>query len=135
MIKVKLLFPQKGRPAFLVEGQPVNERDLAEVLDRSVRTTGKTDVFLYGPGTMEETVSAVEMAAKRTAVRKLHLVSLLPFGPSLAIASVLTMLAWHWIGPQVQVLFFFGSLMAILAGGCAVLMLVASYLIRLAKTS
>jgi leader peptidase (prepilin peptidase)/N-methyltransferase len=57
----------------------------------------------------------------------------LPFGPSLAIGVVLTWLSWHWLGPHVQVLFFYGPLMLALAGGCCVFMLAAGYLFRMAR--
>jgi leader peptidase (prepilin peptidase)/N-methyltransferase len=133
MIRVKVLFPKEGKLRFRIHGQPVDEKDLAETLDRCVRETGKTNVFVFGPGTMEETISALEKAAKKTAVRKVHMTSLLPFGPSLAVGSLIALLGWHWIGPRVQMLFFFGTLMAILAVSCCVFMLMASYIIRLVR--
>jgi leader peptidase (prepilin peptidase)/N-methyltransferase len=40
----------------------------------------------------------------------------MPFGPSLSAGLVITWLCWRWIGPQVQVLFFWGEMLA----GCAV---------------
>jgi leader peptidase (prepilin peptidase)/N-methyltransferase len=133
MIKVKILFPKEGQPGFLVEGLPVNESGLAEALDAAVRQTGKANVYISGFGMMAETITAVENAAKKTAVRKVFLIGLLPFGPSLAIASLITLLAWHWIGPILQPLFFFGNLMVLLAVGCCVIIVVASYFIRLIR--
>jgi leader peptidase (prepilin peptidase)/N-methyltransferase len=59
----------------------------------------------------------------------------LPFGPSLAVGVIITWLCWAQIGPFVQVLLFNGTLVIALAAVCAVFMLVASYLIRLAKQS
>jgi leader peptidase (prepilin peptidase)/N-methyltransferase len=55
----------------------------------------------------------------------------LPFGPSLAIGILITMLCWHSIGPYIQPLFFWGALMALLAVFGAALMLGLTYLLRL----
>jgi leader peptidase (prepilin peptidase)/N-methyltransferase len=57
----------------------------------------------------------------------------LPFGPSLAVGVLVTMLCWRWIGPQVHVLFFNGTLMIALAvvGGCSLFGI--SYLLRLTR--
>jgi leader peptidase (prepilin peptidase)/N-methyltransferase len=57
----------------------------------------------------------------------------LPFGPSLALGTIVTFLCWPWIGPVVQPLFFNGWLMVILAVIFGVLMLVTSYVLRLRR--
>jgi len=54
----------------------------------------------------------------------------LPYGPSLAIGVLITMLCWHWIGPYVQPLFYWGLLMALLAVTGAALMLGLTYMLR-----
>jgi leader peptidase (prepilin peptidase)/N-methyltransferase len=59
----------------------------------------------------------------------------LPFGPSLVLGVVITWLGWHWIGPHVQPLFFWGTLMVVVAVSCGVLMLVAGYLFRMVRLS
>jgi leader peptidase (prepilin peptidase)/N-methyltransferase len=51
----------------------------------------------------------------------------LPFGPSLAVGLMTTWLGWQWIGPRVQMLFFQGEFMLILAGGSAALLLGSGY--------
>jgi leader peptidase (prepilin peptidase)/N-methyltransferase len=56
--------------------------------------------------------------------------SSMPFGPSLAMGVIITFLCWKWIGPRVQILFFFWEFMLaliILGGG---FMLGASFLLR-----
>jgi len=58
---------------------------------------------------------------------------LMPFGPSLALAVMATLLGWHWIAPRVQPLFFNGVLLLILVAGSGILMLILSYILRLIK--
>jgi len=58
---------------------------------------------------------------------------LMPFGPSLALAVMGSLLGWHWIAPRVQPLFFNGVLLLILVVGSGVLMLILSYILRLIK--
>lgn len=53
----------------------------------------------------------------------------LPFGPGLAVGTLLTWLGWHWIAPYVQTLFFNGTFLAILGGLAAVVLFLLSYLI------
>ena len=59
----------------------------------------------------------------------------LPFGPSLAAATVFTWLCWNWIGPQwhTQFLFFNGKVLVCLVILGAVFMLASSFAIRLAR--
>ncbi len=59
--------------------------------------------------------------------------NMLPFGPSLALGVVAAMLGWHWIAPRVQPLFFAGWLMLPLVGVSCVLMLIASYSLRVTR--
>jgi leader peptidase (prepilin peptidase)/N-methyltransferase len=54
----------------------------------------------------------------------------LPFGPALAIGVMMTCLGWRTIGPNVQVFFFDGPFILILAAACCVLMIGGGYLIR-----
>src|SRR5262249_49463047 len=57
--------------------------------------------------------------------------NMMPFGPSLALGVVVTFLCWQWIGPRCQ-RYFFDELFLLLVGGAScVLMLGASYLLRL----
>ncbi len=57
----------------------------------------------------------------------------LPFGPSLALGTLVTLLCWRWIGPHFQVVFFNKVLLLILAGGGAVFLLVISFILRLLR--
>jgi leader peptidase (prepilin peptidase) / N-methyltransferase len=59
--------------------------------------------------------------------------NMLPFGPSLAIGTVITFLCWRWIGPHFQALFFNWMFLAPLAGVSCFLMLVASYVLRVMR--
>jgi leader peptidase (prepilin peptidase)/N-methyltransferase len=60
-----------------------------------------------------------------------------PFGPSLAVGSVLTWLGWRWIGssPSLRLFFFDPLVLGMLAGAGAVFMLVASLVLRLVRGS
>jgi leader peptidase (prepilin peptidase)/N-methyltransferase len=60
---------------------------------------------------------------------------MLPFGPSLAAGVVLTWLAWPRLGPAFQSLFFDAALMLALFGLGALILLVASFAIRLVRGS
>jgi leader peptidase (prepilin peptidase)/N-methyltransferase len=57
----------------------------------------------------------------------------LPFGPSLAMGTIITMLCWRWIGPPLQMLFFFPHVLIALAVLAGVFMLVSSYMIRMVR--
>ena len=56
-----------------------------------------------------------------------------PFGPSLALGVVLTLFSWRWLGPYFQPLFFDRTLLLVLAGFSAVLLLVISFVLRLMR--
>ncbi len=55
----------------------------------------------------------------------------LPFGPSLAVGIMATVLGWPWLGPHLQPLFFWGVVMmlasAVMCGG----LLFLSFAVRL----
>jgi leader peptidase (prepilin peptidase)/N-methyltransferase len=55
----------------------------------------------------------------------------LPFGPSLAMGVMITLVGWSRIGPHFQILFFKETFIVIIAGACCVFMLGTSYLMRL----
>jgi leader peptidase (prepilin peptidase)/N-methyltransferase len=57
----------------------------------------------------------------------------LPFGPGLAVGTVLTWLGWRWIGPAVQPLMFNELLLLLCVGAGAGFMLVTSALFRLRR--
>jgi leader peptidase (prepilin peptidase)/N-methyltransferase len=59
--------------------------------------------------------------------------NMLPFGPGLAVGVVTTFLCWSWIAPHVMDFFFNGPVVLFLAIVSSVLMLGASYLLRLTK--
>jgi leader peptidase (prepilin peptidase)/N-methyltransferase len=59
--------------------------------------------------------------------------NMMPFGPSLGIGVVASFLCWRWIGPQMQPLFFNDTFMLPLAGVSCVLMLIASYFLRVLR--
>jgi leader peptidase (prepilin peptidase)/N-methyltransferase len=56
-----------------------------------------------------------------------------PFGPSLAAATLATLLGWHWIGPAVHPLFTQGELLFLVTAGGAFFLLLVSYLLRLTR--
>jgi leader peptidase (prepilin peptidase)/N-methyltransferase len=57
----------------------------------------------------------------------------LPFGPSLALGTMVTLLSWRWLGPHFHTLFFNGPFLAGIAVAGCVLMLVASYILRILR--
>jgi hypothetical protein len=59
----------------------------------------------------------------------------LPFGPSLALGSMITRLGWLWIGPGFGVLFFDPMVLGLLGGAGALILLLASLLLRLRGTA
>jgi leader peptidase (prepilin peptidase)/N-methyltransferase len=58
---------------------------------------------------------------------------MLPFGPSLAIGIVITLLGWQSIGPRFADIFFNATLLLFLAGAGVVILLTASFLLRLLR--
>jgi len=54
----------------------------------------------------------------------------LPFGPGLALGTLITWLCWKWIGPELQPLFFNDTLMLIMFGGSGVLLFLLALLMR-----
>jgi leader peptidase (prepilin peptidase) / N-methyltransferase len=59
--------------------------------------------------------------------------NMLPFGPGLAIGVVIAMLGWSRIGPGFSQVFFNAALMGIVAGVGCVMLLVASYFLRILR--
>jgi leader peptidase (prepilin peptidase)/N-methyltransferase len=59
--------------------------------------------------------------------------NMLPFGPGLAIGVVIAMLGWSRIGPYFQLVFFNGYLVTIVAAFGCMLLLVASYFLRILR--
>jgi leader peptidase (prepilin peptidase)/N-methyltransferase len=55
----------------------------------------------------------------------------LPFGPSLAAGVLFVLLCWRWIGPHVQILFFWPEVLAAFAVLAGVFMLVSSFVVRM----
>lgn len=58
----------------------------------------------------------------------------LPFGPSLAMGVLVTLLCWRWIGAYVQPVMFDGTYLTILVIAGAVLMFLMSFALRLLQT-
>jgi hypothetical protein len=52
----------------------------------------------------------------------------LPFGPGLAVGSVITWLSWSWIGPRLQVVLFNPMILGVFGVGCAAVLLLLSFL-------
>jgi leader peptidase (prepilin peptidase)/N-methyltransferase len=59
--------------------------------------------------------------------------NVIPFGPALALGTLLTWLGWPWLGPHVQPVFFNGVLVAILFVASCFFMLVGGFVIRLLR--
>lgn len=57
----------------------------------------------------------------------------LPFGPSLALGTLLTLLTWKWLGPQFQMLFFDRVMLIALGVTGAILLLGISFFLRLTR--
>jgi leader peptidase (prepilin peptidase)/N-methyltransferase len=57
----------------------------------------------------------------------------LPFGPSLAVGVLITVLCWPALGPTFQVLFFDPVFLGIMATGGCVALLVVSFLLRIVR--
>jgi leader peptidase (prepilin peptidase)/N-methyltransferase len=57
----------------------------------------------------------------------------IPFGPSLALGTVITFLCWRSISPHVGFVFFTGPFIGALAVACLLLLLVASFTIRVVR--
>jgi leader peptidase (prepilin peptidase)/N-methyltransferase len=55
----------------------------------------------------------------------------LPFGPSLALGVVITVLAWPRLGPNFQMLFFDPIFLGLMGGAGGVALLMISFLLRL----
>lgn len=56
--------------------------------------------------------------------------SSLPFGPSLAMGVLITMLCWRWIAPAVQILFFWDLMLICLVVVAAGFMFLSSFMLR-----
>ena len=57
----------------------------------------------------------------------------MPFGPSLAVGVVGTLLAWRVIGPKWQPLFFEPFILVVVGGFGAFFLLVISFVLRLVR--
>jgi leader peptidase (prepilin peptidase) / N-methyltransferase len=56
-----------------------------------------------------------------------------PFGPSLALGTLLTLFGWRWIGPHFQILFFQPIMLLTIAGMGAFFLLLTSFLMRVMR--
>jgi len=56
--------------------------------------------------------------------------NMLPFGPSLAIGTMISCLCWPWIAPRLQALFFHPVMLPLMVFVLIVLMGVSSYILR-----
>ena len=59
----------------------------------------------------------------------------MPFGPSLAIGVMITLLGWPYIGRPYEPLFFDPLLLGLLVGLGAVLLLITSFMLRVLRGS
>jgi leader peptidase (prepilin peptidase)/N-methyltransferase len=59
--------------------------------------------------------------------------NMLPFGPSLAIGTMISCLCWPFFGPSFQATFFHPVLLPFMIGLIAIMMVVASYILRLLR--
>jgi leader peptidase (prepilin peptidase)/N-methyltransferase len=59
--------------------------------------------------------------------------NLLPFGPGLAVGIIVTFLCWRWIGPHFQLVFFNGIILVALLLFGSILMLLASFGLRILR--
>jgi leader peptidase (prepilin peptidase)/N-methyltransferase len=132
-IRVRISVDAKYNAIFYVENQRVEDANLADAIDRAARRTGKHTVFVSGDGLAEESLSFVEDAARNTTAPRVLTLGLMPFGPSLACGVMLTCLTWRWIGPQVQSLFFWGTILFWITGLMLGMTFVLMYLMRLAR--
>jgi leader peptidase (prepilin peptidase)/N-methyltransferase len=57
----------------------------------------------------------------------------MPFGPALAVGTLITMLCWRWIGPHFALLFFDETVMLLGGVGLVVIMFVAFWLLGLIR--
>ena len=59
--------------------------------------------------------------------------NMMPFGPSLAVGTVVAFLGWHWIGPYFHRLFFDGTMMLFIGVVGIILMLGSSFVLGLLR--
>ena len=59
----------------------------------------------------------------------------MPFGPALALGTIITWLCWQWIGPPLQLAFFDAALMTVGPALAIFLLLVISFMLRLVRGS
>jgi leader peptidase (prepilin peptidase)/N-methyltransferase len=57
----------------------------------------------------------------------------MPFGPALAVGTLITMLCWRWIGPHFALIFFDETVMLLGGVGLVVVMFVAFWLLGLVR--
>jgi leader peptidase (prepilin peptidase)/N-methyltransferase len=57
----------------------------------------------------------------------------LPFGPSLAVGVILTVLAWPVLGRQFQIMFFDPLFLAVMGGGGGVALFAIAFLLRVTR--
>jgi leader peptidase (prepilin peptidase)/N-methyltransferase len=57
----------------------------------------------------------------------------MPFGPALAVGTLITMLCWRWIGPHFALIFFDESIMLLGGAGLVVIMFLAFWILGLVR--
>ena len=85
---------------------------------------------------MDRVIGNLRLAARQAGIEEIiRTDNAIPFGPSLAVGLILSLLAWPWIVSQTHLAFIMFNTVLILAftGICAVFMLAASYGIRVIR--
>ena len=134
-VKVELLH-EEGRAHFVADGRSIPPEQLSSAIAAIARDR-PFQVVLDPTGLDEwatKIAATIRITARGAGIERLYARdNAIPFGPSLAVGVMLSLLGWYWIGPRVQPLFFNGTLMLVTGTLCAVLMLAASYFIRLLR--
>jgi hypothetical protein len=120
-----------------VNGQPVAQEQLARTLLDFANGRRNTELTIDSSGMekwLERTITNIRLAARVAGIETIYVRDrTIPFGPSLAVGLIITLLCWHPIGKEFFFVFFHPWLIFGAAGVCCFLMLACSYLIRVTR--
>jgi leader peptidase (prepilin peptidase)/N-methyltransferase len=128
-----------GALNFKIGDREIGLEQLAPTLAELAKQPEIPDVLIDVQGLekwVDRVIGNIRVAARQAGIERIERRdNAIPFGPALAVGLMLSLLAWPWFVQQAHLFFIlFNSLLMLgFAAGCAVLMLVSSYTIRVLR--
>jgi hypothetical protein len=132
-------FIHNGQVGFKITEQEITWDQLAPALAELAKERPGSELLIDAHGLekwLDRTIGNVRIMARQAGIERIvQHENAIPFGPALAVGLMLSLLGWPWFVQHAHLVFImFNALWVVgFAGGCAFLMLVSSYAIRVLR--